>query len=1180
MEHKRDFDAFAQEYDYWMSTVNSPARYLGLLKLLPAETGTVLDVGCGAGQLALFLADFAGHVTGLDNSAAMIDRAKQHHKENVEFLVGDIETYTADGPGYDLVVSDYALHNIDLERALPNLQRLLRPGGRLLVRDLVTEDPLRWRSATWQRWRALQDAPVLRRKHGWQAMWRILRLRLSPAWVEHVRHDAVLTAAAAQAIYGRFFPGCVLHIEGTEMTLHWEAPQPTQLTAIAAATAPTPQRTGIPDPPRLQRPPPRTTERFSKSHVETSLVQLFEQQVARYGDRQAIRAADKTLTYAELNAAANRLARAIVRERGAAEEPVAILLSQDTAILVALFAALKAGKAYVALDPSQPAERLREFLADAQACILITAANHVDGLTAIVPADCQIVNMDQLDPDLAAHDPDLHITPDHLAGIFYTSGSTGEPKGIVRQQRQILHSTWHNTNAYGITSEDRHSLLGFCGHTATVPDIFDTLLNGATLCLFDPHQHSLAELADWLIREQITLFHPPVELFRRFLSTLHGSDNFPAVRMVILAGQTVLPQDVTQFRRYFAASCILLHRLASTETGAVAHLLIDRETPIGDRVPVGYATADKEILILDEAGQSVAAGEAGEIAIRSRYLAAGYWRQPDLTAARFIADPGGGAERVYLTGDMGQLTSDGLLEHLGRKDLLVKIRGYRVQLEAVEVALRNVPFVRDAVVGAYEMAGGGQRLVGYVVPQAGHALSASELRWRLSRTLPDNMIPTAWMVVENLPVTATGKVDRRLLPLPTFTRPELDTPFVAPRSELEQQIADIWAELLELDEVGVEDNFFELGGDSILAMRMALTVEQSLGSTVPTGFFGQPTVAHLARLMAGETATEAANRQPATLRSLESIVGQAGRFTPRNLVRRLTLTGPLWRGHALPYGLGVRQQRALVAQPWFQQRFYARQLEIVRHWQVELGVPQDEQALIISLLANTWLEWRSLALTQPGALERWVTMGGESWRLFEQPDPSCGIVIVVPHVGRIVAPLQQIIQLRGRETAKATNDQAITRMADSTTWSAQQTQSRAAQLWQAQQVLRRNGVVFIAGDGRQGNQSVDVPFRGRRRPFQIGAAELAVKTGALFMPAFVTFDAIGRVQVEVTAPLTAQAASKEEQIIELTEQYGALYAARWPQFYASVRWHLSAYHLNLPVVGVPAEESSCRCPTS
>ena len=267
----------------------------------------------------------------------------------------------------------------------------------------------------------------------------------------------------------------------------------------------------------------------------------------------------------------------------------------------------------------------------------------------------------------------------------------------------------------------------------------------------------------------------------------------------------------------------------------------------------------------------------------------------------------------------------------------------------------------------------------------------------------------------------------------------------------------------------------------------------------------------------------------------------------------------------LPYGIGVRLQRALVAQSAVQ-RLFGRELDALRRWQVELGAPHDEQTRRISLLANTWLEWRNLALTKPGALERWVIMGGEGWRLIEQPDLSCGIVIVLPHVGRMIAPLQQITQWHRRETAKVTNDPTIKFTGDKAIRAVRQTQSRTAQLWQAQQVLRRNGVVFIAGDGLQGNQSVAVPFRGRRHPFQIGAAELSIETDALFIPAFVTFDATGRVQVEVTAPLTARAGSPEEQIIELTEQYGALYAARWPQFYASVRWHHLVYNLRLPVM--------------
>jgi hypothetical protein len=288
--------------------------------------------------------------------------------------------------------------------------------------------------------------------------------------------------------------------------------------------------------------------------------------------------------------------------------------------------------------------------------------------------------------------------------------------------------------------------------------------------------------------------------------------------------------------------------------------------------------------------------------------------------------------------------------------------------------------------------------------------------------------------------------------------------------------------------------------------------------------------------------------------------------------------GPVGGEHVMPYGIGIRLQRALVTQHWLQQRLYAQQLEMVRKWQTELGVPYIKRILTVNMLANTWLEWRSPALIKHGVLDRWVTVSGEGWRLFEQPDLSCGMVIAVPHAVRIITLLQHVVQLRGWETAKVVNDLMIKRTGDTATWSLQQTQSRTAQLWCAQQVLRRNGVVFIAADGLQGKQSVDVSFWGRQRPFQIGAAELAVETCALFIPAFVTINAIGRVQVEITTPLTAQASSKEEKIIELTEKHGALYAARWPQFYASMRWHHLAYNFNLPVVRLPAVDPAGRHP--
>ena len=908
---------------------------------------------------------------------------------------------------------------------------------------------------------------------------------------------------------------------------------------------------------------------FEWAWLDESIPTGFARQVAAHPQVLAVQTADASLTYEQLGRMANRLAACLLDRLGHDAEPVAILASSDLNAVAAMLGVLAAGKFFVAINSASAQLEMQAILEDSGARAIVTDRDGAAAasLIAVEPPGLQVFHLDELDVDRDEPLPAVPMTGATYAQIAYTSGSTGRPKGILKTHRSLLHQSMTHINGYFITPADRMMAPAPLIFGASLGIVFSALLGGATLLPIRLKSQTAAQLRDWLRDEQVTVYHSVASFFRQFAATLDAAESFPHLRIIKLGGETIQPEDIRLYQERFADHCVLRVGLASTEAGNYCWHFIGKETPSeGPTVPVGRALVGTGISLLDEHREPVAPGMVGEIAVRSAFLASGYWRNPELTQARFLPDPADSQKQIYLTGDLGRWRDDGLLEHLGRADQMVKIRGNRVEIGAVEAALLALPAISAAAVMAAAGAGGAKRLVAYLTPAATERLPPVELRNHLQASLPDYMIPARYVWIEKMPLLPSGKIDRAALAPPSAARPDLPTPFIAPRSELEQQFVDIWAEVLELDAVGVNDNFFELGGDSILAMRMLLTVEKSLGGRVPTEFFGQPTVAHLARLMSGATATEAANRQPTTRRSSGSIVRQVGRFTPRNLARYLMQTGPFWRGHALPYGLGVRLQRALVAQPWFQQHFYARQLEIVRHWQAELGRPQDDQALIISLLANTWLEWRNRALTSPGVLESWVTMGGESGRLFEQPDPPCGIVMVLPHVGRIIAPLQRMIQLHGRETARVTNDRAMKRIADSTTWSAQQTQSRAAQLWQAQQVLRRNGVVFIAGDGRQGNQTVDVSFRGRRRPWQIGAAELAVTTGAMFVPAYIRVDATGRIDVEIAAPLIPQATTPQVQIWELTERYGTDYAVRWPRFYASMRWHHLAYNLSLPVV--------------
>lgn len=1216
---------------------------------------------------------------------------------------------------------------------------------------------------------------------------------------------------------------------------------------------------------------------FAETELMGSIAERFGCMASWQPQHKAIVAADAELTYGALDRASAHVMQAIVQRNLPQTGPIAVLLPQGAQALVAILGCLKAGHSFAVLSPDFPTPRLRAICADAGGPLLLTNGQHWQAALAASSTPEQCLNIEQIASGEKSPPQPGGRGADDLAALFYTSGTTGEPKGVMWSQRLVLHTARQNQALYALGPQDRLAVLTSFGFGAAMTMSFAALLNGATLLLGKERWLDLDALMAWLHAHTPTVLGlPPVGLLRQIIDrsssgTPVNATPLPNLRLVLLGGQPLRRQEADRFRTSLGEKVDIRYRLAGSETMLMAEFsLCSGQAYASDSVPVGTPVPDKEILLLDEERHPVRAGETGEIAVRSHYLANGYWRQPALTAATFLPAMHGGDAPICLTGDMGRFTPDGLLLHLGRKDNMVKIRGYRVQLEAVESALSALEHVREAVVVAQELPAGERCLVAYVVPATQPPPSATTLRRALGQNLPAFMAPAVFVFLDHpLPLTATGKVNRQALPPPGTARPDLDTPFVAPRTVLERQIAAIWADLLALEEVGVDDNFFELGGDSILAMRMLLQAEQQLGCTVSMDFFGQPTVARLARQVVAAAAqvdvnlagVSAETPMPAHARStrpprhsprsaydndalrqqylfwrghmpldlfltsvkgllqLESLVldvgcgdghvaialapfarqvigidlspamidlaahrqaaSGAGNVTflvgnsehlpslsgtfdlvisryslehvdveavlqcmgqllrpggwllviepiapphgwPRSLwirwmalrqapalarqagiraawqimrfrlgqawvhhqledacwslaqwqavtqrllpgavlsrsttgdsvmllwqcpgngdnchaaeeqsltsdsdalvrepiddmqqrdprativaarqpdassatrsptpqpaaepqrrsnkrrswraragarLRRFMNVGPVRAGRAfLPYEVGVRLQRALTVQPTIQ-RLFDQELDTLRRWQAELGVPHDAQSCRISLLANTWLDWRKCALTKPGVLERWVTMEGEGWHLFEQPDPSRGIVIVLPHVGRMISPLQQMIQLHGRETAKVTNDLAIKFTKDKATSAVRQTQSRTAQLWHAQQVLRRKGVVFIAGDGLQGNQSVAVPFWGRQRPFQIGAAELSIETGALFMPAFVTFDARGRVQVEVMAPLTAQAESKEEQISELTEQYGALYAARWPQFYASIRWHLLAYTLNLP----------------
>jgi acyl carrier protein len=327
-----------------------------------------------------------------------------------------------------------------------------------------------------------------------------------------------------------------------------------------------------------------------------------------------------------------------------------------------------------------------------------------------------------------------------------------------------------------------------------------------------------------------------------------------------LGGEPVYKREFDFFKKLFSKDCILVNRLGSSETGSLRMYFVNKETQIsGNLVPVGYAIMDNEILLVDDAGKQIA-GDEGEIAVKTRYVSPGYWGRPDLTDAVFLPGPAGGEERIYRTGDLGRMLPDGSLLHLGRKDFFVKIRGYRIDIDEIEAALRECPSIKEAVVVARNNNPGDERLVAYLVPTVQPGPKVGELRRFLNEKLPDYMIPHDFVTLEAIPLTDTRKVDRKALPDPGTSRPELTTPYVAPRTPIEKELAKIWAEVLSTDEVGIHDNFFDLGGHSLAASRIISRILKTFELDLPIkALFDSPTVGDMASVITqnqGNTASQ------------------------------------------------------------------------------------------------------------------------------------------------------------------------------------------------------------------------------------------------------------------------------------------------------------------------------------
>ena len=594
-----------------------------------------------------------------------------------------------------------------------------------------------------------------------------------------------------------------------------------------------------------------------KTEVEQSIPERFEKIVRKYSDQLAIKSDDQSLTYDELNRVANRIAHAILSKQGKQDEPVALLLGKGVALTAAIFGVLKTGKIYVLLNPAFPPARVSFILKNSRAGLLVTDSDHLSSATGFARDRLQLINVAELDSRLPTGNPAISISPDALTWITYTSGSSGEPKGVVQNHRNVLHLIRTQTNDLHICSQDRLAML-----MSAAGDMFLALLNGAAIFPPNTKENRSGDLGNWLMQEEITVYSSVPSVFRNFANSLRGDETFSKLRLIRLTGEAVYRRDVEIYRKHFSRNCILVNRLSSTEAPTFRQYFIDDITTITDNVvPVGYAVDGNDVFLIGHDGEEAGINEVGEIAVKSRHLSPGYWRNPELTQAKFSPVPGEEEKRIFKTGDLGRMSPDGCLVYLGRKDFQVKIRGHRVELAEIERALLGLRQFREVVVVSLEDRPGEQRLVAYLVPDSQTAVTASALRALLSEKLPDYMIPSSFVVLDAMPLTPTGKVDRKALPAPSRARPELNTSFVAPRTLFEKELAQVWAEILTLDLVGIHDNFFDLGGHSLEATRVVSRVIKTFQVDVPLqALFAAPTVAEMAAMITEHQAKKLGSR--------------------------------------------------------------------------------------------------------------------------------------------------------------------------------------------------------------------------------------------------------------------------------------------------------------------------------
>ena len=572
---------------------------------------------------------------------------------------------------------------------------------------------------------------------------------------------------------------------------------------------------------------------FEDEEVNQSIISRFEKQVVKYGDKPAVVAYDTSFTYREINDWSNQLSEEInFKSKEQNTNRIALLLSHDESCVIGMLGSLKSGRAYVPIDLENPIHRIQFILEDSQCGILICdyLTHEKAHLLQQEKPDLVIIKLDKERKILNIPNPKSSFKPTDEAYVLYTSGSTGNPKGVIQLQKNVLHYIRVYTNNVSISERDNLSVFSTYSFDASVKDIYGAILNGATVSLYHVAQKGLSTLADWLRQQEISIIHMVPTIYRYFTSILNENEILETVRLVDLGGEASYKSDFELFKKHFPVTSFLVNDYGPTEATIVSQHFLNHKSKVGKHnLHLGSAVAETEVFLLDEDGRTLGVYEEGEISFRSEYLSLGYLNLEERTSLVFYQDESDPKKRIYKSGDLGKLLPNGAIEFLGRKDSQIKLNGLRIELSEIEFQIEQSPGINKAIVTLQSLEDNQYITCHYL----GYSMDVDLFNKKLKDRLPSYMIPKIYIQVSEFPQTRTGKIDRKALPKPELS--DLKTKeYLAPQNDLEKQLVEIWSEHLSVSasNLGVLDNFFEIGGNSLQAVIVINTINKKFDAAI------------------------------------------------------------------------------------------------------------------------------------------------------------------------------------------------------------------------------------------------------------------------------------------------------------------------------------------------------------